>query len=88
MAAWRYAVGAFGADGGRDAMFGRVLSGYESVRPLTPIETAAIPYLAALRHVWLLALEIDEHRLSGTVVSAETSFYVDDHSAQIGRLLG
>ncbi len=85
LAVWYYAVDAWRLPEPAER-FARVVSGYENRLPLEPVEVAAIPYLAALRHFWFLQAEAGRWQ-DGREDLAELRFYVDDHSKAIERLV-
>jgi Ser/Thr protein kinase RdoA (MazF antagonist) len=62
-----------------------LLRGYARVRPLSPVELRAVPALAALRAIWVMALPASPHALWGRdwLVDAE---YFEAHLAMIARL--
>lgn len=62
-----------------------VLRGYARVRPLAPVELRAMPALATLRAIWVMALPASPRALWGRdwLVDAE---YFEAHLAMIARL--
>ncbi len=82
---WRKRFGLASADSDRRAEWEALLLGYEQTRPLTPSERRAIPALATLRAVWVMALPATPGTTWGQDWLLDPE-YIDAHVAMIERL--
>jgi Ser/Thr protein kinase RdoA (MazF antagonist) len=81
---WRKHIGLAPADPPHEA-WDALLRGYEQVRALTPSERRAIPALAALRAIWVMAMPAAPGTTWGQDWLLDPE-YIDAHVAMIERL--